>query len=328
MGNSFGVESWMWINPGLCFPEYRTTLCSPMNQHLVTPLLSIVSFIIFAASEVRAEEVLRAEIQRLRAENAALRAAHETSRQTITDLRTELHVARAAGAPPSAAEVAAVEKIKSPWKADIALGGNFNRGNTDSSLFNLRATGVRETESDRLTLVASGDLGETGGERSAEKASGSANYRRAIHERLYWMLNFAGEYDALANLDYRLTLSPGLGYYFFKNEDMELSLEGGPAYVLEQFRDQDPNSTIRGRLAQEFIYRLNSRVRLFQNAELLSNFERLEDWILTAELGVETSLTDRLALRLTGRDRYANQPAPGREKNDISVIGLLVYKFD
>jgi putative salt-induced outer membrane protein len=312
----------------LFFSGVGVTLKLVMNKHLVTSLLSILSIIILAGTEVRGEESLRAEVERLTAENAALKAANENLRQAMAALASEEKTVEAAGVPPVVAEVTPVEKLKSPWRADVALGGNFNQGNANSSMFNLRASAVREAERDRLTLIASADWGETEGERSAEKASGSVNYRRTIHDRLYWLVNFDADYDALADLDYRFTLSPGLGYHLIKDEDMELSFEGGPAYVLEQFRDQDANSTVRGRLAQEFVYRLNSRVRLFQNSEFLYNFQDMGDWILTGELGIETSLTDRLALRLTGRDRYANEPAQGRRKNDLSVIGSLVYKFD
>lgn len=289
----------------------HTTLCSLLIGPFASPTI---------ASENAA---LQAEINRLKAENSKLQEHNEYARKQITDLKTELEHLRTS--PPAVATEET--KPRSPWKVDVAIGGNFNRGNTDSSLLNVRSAAVRSTDTDRLSLAASGDLGENNGNRNAEKASGSANYRRIIHDRLYWLINFGGEYDALANLDYRLNLSPGIGYYLVKTDPFELSLEAGPAYVLEQFTDRAARSMASARVAQELLWRINGNFSVFQNSELLVSFEDTEDWLLNAEAGIESRLTETISMRLTGRNRHVNEPAPGREKNDLSVIASLVYRF-
>jgi putative salt-induced outer membrane protein YdiY len=281
-----------------------------------------------AMGSARAAEDAQSELERLRRENALLAEAYQRALRANTDLRVELAAVRAARPGLTEDMLAAEAKVKSPWKVDVAVGGNYNTGNTNSYLLNVRTTGVRQTDLDRLVLTVTGDIGETENQRSAEKALGSANFRRTVFEQLFWLANAAGETDALADLDYRFTLSPGLGYYLWKSDPFTLSVEGGPAYVLEQFEGAGEQSRVAGRLAEELNWQANERVRIFQNAEVLADFGDSEDWIFTGEFGLETSLTKTLAVRLTARDRFTNQPATGRDKNDLSIIGSLVYTFD
>ena len=81
------------------------------------------------------------------------------------------------------------------------------------------------------------------------------------------------------------------------------------------------------RLAEKFEHKFNDKTKIWQSFEVLPEIEDFDNYILNAELGVETQLVQKLALRSYVQDTYDNQPAPGRKKNDIKLVTALVYKF-
>lgn len=81
------------------------------------------------------------------------------------------------------------------------------------------------------------------------------------------------------------------------------------------------------RLAERFDHKLNDRAKIWQSVEILPQVDNFSNYIVNAELGVETSLTKRLSLRTYIQDTYDNEPAPGREKNDLKLVAAMAYKF-
>jgi len=45
------------------------------------------------------------------------------------------------------------------------------------------------------------------------------------------------------------------------------------------------------------------------------------------EAGIETFLSDKLALKVTIQNKYENQPAAGLKGNDFKLITGISYKF-
>ena len=122
------------------------------------------------------------------------------------------------------------------------------------------------------------------------------------------------------------TFSPAVGYYFIKNDQTRLSAEIGPGYIYEK-QGGDERGYFALRLAEKFEHKFNDKTKIWQSFEVLPEIEDFDNYIINAELGVETQLVQKLALRSYVQDTYDNQPAPGREKNDIKLVTALVYKF-
>ena len=51
----------------------------------------------------------------------------------------------------------------------------------------------------------------------------------------------------------------------------------------------------------------------------------MSEFLLNAELGVETTISKQLSLRLLVQNRYDSAPVSGSEENDISARMALVY---
>ena len=133
-------------------------------------------------------------------------------------------------------------------------------------------------------------------------------------------------HDAVADVEYRITFSPGAGYYFIKNDNTKLSGEVGPGVVYEKQGDQTL-TYMTLRVAERFDQKLGEHAKLWQSLEFLPQVDDVQNFIVNAELGIETGLTKKLSLRTYLQDTYHNVPAAGRKKNDLKLVTALAYKF-
>lgn len=212
------------------------------------------------------------------------------------------------------------------WVTSAAFGFSLAKGNTD----NLLATGnlltSRKWDRNELDLGTDGTYGETDGVRSAGNLHGFSQYNRLFTERLFGLLRVDAVNDSISDVDYRVTISPGAGYYFIKNTNTFLRAEAGPGFVFERVGGAS-DSYVTLRLAERFETKMNDKVKLWQSLEFLPAVEDFSSYVLNAEIGIDTSLTKKLSLRTFVQDTYDSTPAPGLEKNDIKLVTALAYKF-
>ena len=60
---------------------------------------------------------------------------------------------------------------------------------------------------------------------------------------------------------------------------------------------------------------------------MIPQANKANNFLINAEAGVESALTEKLNLQLVLQDNYANIPAPGRKNNDLRLISALAFKF-
>jgi putative salt-induced outer membrane protein len=212
------------------------------------------------------------------------------------------------------------------WEKSAALGLTLTRGNSDTILFTGNVLGTKKSKVDEWSIGADAAYGKDRGVKNNEMLHGFVQYNRLFTENWYGYGRLDGLHDAIADLDYRFTLSPGVGYYFIKNESSRLSLEGGPAFIYER-QGNHSRGYLAARVAERFEQKLNDKTKIWQSLEFLPQVDRLSNYILNGEIGVDTALTQKLSLRSYLQDTYDNEPAPGRKKNDLKLVTALAYKF-
>lgn len=102
-------------------------------------------------------------------------------------------------------------------------------------------------------------------------------------------------YDELAEIDYRTNLDPTYGYYFIKDNQFKFKLEGGPSYIFEKV-GQKSDDYLAPRLADRFDWALTCTSKIYQLAEILFDVNDSDNYIINAEIGVESALTTALSL--------------------------------
>lgn len=227
------------------------------------------------------------------------------------------------------AQEPAAEPAKPPgWETSAAAGLTLTRGNSDTLLVTLSLDTKRKWERDEALAGISGGYGEIGSSKNAEFLKGYGQYNRLFNERLYGGLRLDANYDGIANLDYRATLSPMIGYYLIKNPKTSLAVEAGPSLVLEKFRGQNADTYLAARFAERFEHKLTETTKVWQSLEYMPRVDRwTEKYIITAEVGIDTAITKKWSLRVVAQDIYDSEPAPGREENDLRIIAGTAYQF-
>jgi len=212
------------------------------------------------------------------------------------------------------------------WEKSAALGLTLTRGNSETLLLTVDAQAKKKWTEDELSLGASVSYGEDHSVKNNEALKGLAQWNHLFSERFYGYAHVDALHDAVADVEYRVTLSPGAGYYFIKKADMDLSAEAGPGVVFEKQGGVE-KTYLTARVAEKFNYKLNDRARVWESVEFLPQVDNFDNYIINAEVGAEASLTKKTALRVVLQDTFDNQPAPGRKKNDLKLVTSVVVKF-
>jgi len=213
------------------------------------------------------------------------------------------------------------------WETSAAVGFTLTQGNSDTVLATANLLGLKKWEANELSAGLNASYGEVEGLQNNGMTRGTVQYNRILNDGKSYFYGKADLlHDAIADVNYRFSVSPGFGYYILKNDTFNLSAEIGPGFISEKVGGiRDDYMTIR--VGEKFEYKISERARLWQSLEYLPQVDDFENFLLVAEIGVESDLTEKLSLRVSLQDNYDNQPAAGRKSNDLRLVTGLGYKF-
>ena len=218
------------------------------------------------------------------------------------------------------------------WESSAAAGLSLTRGNSETLLMTLDLKSTRKTATDEILLGATATYGENTDqdtdktETTAQSLAAFAQYNHSLNERWYVGARADFLHDELADLKYRVTVGPHVGYYAIKQPETTLKFEAGPSGVFERQGDED-NQYAALRLSERFEHKFSPRAKMWQGVDFIPQIDLWHNYLIIAEIGAEASLTERLSLRGVIQDYYDNDPAEGKKNNDLKLITSLVYKF-
>lgn len=236
------------------------------------------------------------------------------------------------GAPKKAAPVTCDVEPKDPsiWDKSITAGYNYTDGNSKTASLNVNGKLMRDFQGEAWRFEADYNYGNAAADVDASRevtkqnARALGDYKHTLDTVFFAGANTSYAWDEIANLNYRVILSPNAGAYLVKNDTTTMSLEAGPSYVWEELGDVNDNFAA-ARIADRFVWNLSEAAVFYQSAEYLVSFDDSEDYIVNAEIGIEAPLSSMVNLVFSVRDYYINQPAAGRERNDVyTITGLKV----
>jgi len=212
------------------------------------------------------------------------------------------------------------------WDGTVALGLTATAGNADSALATGNFRAHRKTARDEWTLGGDGAYGEVNSVKNNETLHGYVQYNHLFNERWYGYARADGLHDGIADVTYRFTFSPGIGYYFIKTNSTSLAGEFGPAVLYEKLDDEYHTFPVL-RVAERFEHKFVSHARVWEDVEFLPPANNPREFLINGEIGAETPLTKHLSLQTYVQDNFANVPAPDRKDNDVKLVSALAYKF-
>jgi putative salt-induced outer membrane protein YdiY len=224
------------------------------------------------------------------------------------------------------------------WKTTAGLNASVSKGNSDTVLIGGTINAIKKWDKNELALGADATYGNNK-DQTTEKTTTTAQtygafgqYNRLLTDLWYIGAHVEGRQDRIANVMYRITLSPNTGYYFIKNDKISLSGDVGPGLVFEELRNsatgRDVSSSyITLRFSEKFSWKINDRARLIQDAEYDPRPDNFDNYVANGSIGLDTKITEKLSARITFQDFYRSEPAPGRKKNDLRLLAGLTYTF-
>jgi putative salt-induced outer membrane protein YdiY len=235
------------------------------------------------------------------------------------------------GAPPAPTPSCDLPpKDPAIWDKSITAGFNYTEGNSKTSSLNLNGKVMRDYLGEAWRFEADYNYGnaadDPNSQREVTKNNFRANgdYKHTLDSVWFAGANTSFAYDEIADLNYRVILSPALGAYLIKEDKQKLSLEAGPSYVFEDLGGEQ-NDFAAARIADRWTWKFSETASIYQSAEYLVSFEDSGNYIFNGEVGLEAALTSQVNLVLAVRDYYINQPAEDRRPNDVyTLTGLKV----
>jgi putative salt-induced outer membrane protein YdiY len=221
---------------------------------------------------------------------------------------------------------AAAPPPKPKWETSAAAGVTITKGNSDTITGTGNIITQRKWSHNEVRLGADVTYGENDGVKSAEAYHAFGQYNWLFGDRLYSYFRVDGLHDDIAHIQYRVAASPGAGYYFVKSTNTLLSAEIGPGVVFEHQGSRE-TAYLTLRVGERFEHKFNDKTRVWQSTEFLPQVDRLKNYIVNTEVGLETKLTAKLSLRVFAQDSYDNEPATGRKKNDVKLVTAVAYTF-
>lgn len=212
------------------------------------------------------------------------------------------------------------------WKSSFDLGATLTKGNSDSLLVTLGFTTQKIEKSDEYSANLFYTYGEDTGTATNDEILGNASWRHLYSDDLFAGVRADFRKDDLSDIQYRASVTGFVGHYFIKEVKTKLSLEGGIGFTFEE-QGNVTSEYAHAYVGEFFEYNLSDKTKIYQSLTAYVPVDNTDDYQLVAELGVETTLTDTLSLKVYAQNKYDAIPATGSKENDFKLITGISYKF-
>ncbi len=123
------------------------------------------------------------------------------------------------------------------WTGSISVAVEYERGNSDSDDWDIKASTSWRSLWDRYTIRGAFEYEESGGAKKTDNWDLLFKYDRFFEYggQDYWGVKTMAEHDDFADLDLRTTIGPHIGREFWNSQLLTLEAEFGPVWVKERY---------------------------------------------------------------------------------------------
>lgn len=231
------------------------------------------------------------------------------------------------------------------WAGSADFGLSLSNGNSALTTITAGVDLARDTRKDLTTLsyrqITTTNRNVSPSQRLNNVKRGNAEYiyRWTPRVALLGISNF--EFDERQRLDLRAVAGGGMGFRLIRGERTTFRTYGGAAYTKEIF-DLTPRPTAAvpqpvhrtltrnfavGLVGEEFRYRMNPRINVFEKVEWYPNLT-IAGFRLNTDSGITTALNKYLSLNMILSTRYlSDPPLPGIKKSDTLLTTGVRFTF-
>ncbi len=214
------------------------------------------------------------------------------------------------------------------WTKRLELGGTFLGGNTDRD-YVTTALHLEKSDNDNLfEFEIGGRWGQSNGIKDANRWYGNATMDIARTSNWIVFISDRNTYDEFENLNWRGTLSTGLGYRFINEKDKRMIVRIGPGGTHEIFTNPKLRRTTFDMFVElELHWPLSDHAKLEHKQTWTPSMDHGQILRVTTESGLLFKLDnkDRWNLKFGLLQTYNSVPSAGRKKSDYTGSVSLVY---
>ena len=218
------------------------------------------------------------------------------------------------------------------WTGSVGLNGAYAHATTETATIGIAANATRAGPDDKIILAGAYNYGVQKTAWISDTNSNnwfiSGEYDRFFTKQLFGYISERTEADTVNFLTLRLTPSAGLGYQWVNQPDFHFSLQGGVAWIYE---DYSTNPETTERFGAKVGYHVDKswdrgRISVFHDLSLTPAFSGGE-FLVQGDAGLKLQLTKKMFSSITLNATYDNQPAPGSEDLTAQLLFGLGYAF-
>jgi putative salt-induced outer membrane protein YdiY len=216
------------------------------------------------------------------------------------------------------------------WKSngDVAVAIRDSAGNTEQQGVAIDLKTEWRRADKRHTVSANYQAQRDRDIKTADSRKFNYQYDLFISDKWFLRSTLGWESDFFQDLKRRGLLGGGVGYQFFDTELMRLSMEGGFAYVAEQYLADDDRRGLALRAGTDFSAKINSfGLQFFHRNVFLQMFDQNDDWRLQSETGFRLPIIGTLSAQAKLKLDYANIPSEDAKSLDRTWIFGVNYNW-
>jgi len=258
-----------------------------------------------------------------------------------------------AGLPPTIQQVnlrdaestrPAAKAKRTPWKGKFEFGFQNQGGRRDALNYSLRAELERKSERNQYRFSARYLYGESNQIVSSDRHDASFRWRHEISDRVFGQTVTSYSSDRITDVDLNAEQNAGFGYEVFQNEKQTGSLGAGLTAQYRKAAGADPGTTYLGEVFQDYTFKVNGRLTLLQNLNLLYSPEgrtrtlvnaatsslyrdEAENYKLRFNSTLQGKLSERISINLRYEYEYDNAILDENGRTDRRVTSSVGYSF-
>lgn len=220
-------------------------------------------------------------------------------------------------------------KERTRWKRKISAGFTQVNGNTETSEFYADLLISRKTDLDEFTIKGNAYYSSSDDKMDSQQWYSLIRYAHSFGKLRKWynFYKLEVDHDRFADIDYRLTPSSGVGYWFFDKKKLKFMAESGLGYEYTSFRNGSSEGEVILALRTYFEKRILAKLNFSQDISLYPSLEDFGQYRLRSETSLIHPLKDNLSLKLSFIADYDSDPVASAKETDTRLISALEYSF-
>lgn len=224
-------------------------------------------------------------------------------------------------------DITAINPPVPAWYREIALNTMLTRGNAERIEAGVRTELQKDWDNDHLLFGGEYFYGRERDDDSEEKSTtddfgeGHIKYEHDITGKLYFEGRTKVLHNTLAELQYRLTPTSGVGYRLLRESGFSLFTELGIAYTRENYDTFGARDFWGPTLAYGLEWAPAESLNIFTALEYYPSFSDFTgNYLIDVNGGLHADITRRLFMEFRVEYFYNNEPAAGARKGDFRLI--------